>query len=224
MDILYRFLERRALNAYVVGDYVKAERGFVSMLKRGGNRLGIRHNLALARLALKDYEGAESCFLGELADYGESFSRLRALADLYYTWGKAEQAEPYYTAALALWEKDTAPSRASAEERRFAQLRLELCRDSDAFELSRGAELALDQGNALLTEKRWDEAYASFERAITLDATCFPALNNMGVIAMNQRRDYPDAIERFKAAVALSSAPALRMNLAKAEGLATARS
>ncbi|GAB1484627.1 hypothetical protein MASR2M78_34450 [Treponema sp.] len=219
MDIIYTFFERRALNAYVVGDYAKAERGFAAMLRRGGMRLGVRHNLALARLALKDYVGAEKCFLGELEDYGESFSRLRALADLYYAWGKSDQAEQYYTEALKIYQKDNAPSKAPIEEKRFAELRLALCRDSVAFQLSREAELALDQGNALLQEKRWDEAYVSFERAIKLDASCFPALNNLGVIAMNQRKDYPDAIKRFKAAAKLSSAPALRMNLAKAEAL-----
>jgi tetratricopeptide (TPR) repeat protein len=171
-------------------------------------------------LALKDYPGAESCFLAELEDYGDSCSRRRALADLYYAWGRAEDAAEQYSIAHRLGAADSSPSRPGAPELRFAALRRETCSSPEAFAMSREASDDLDRGNALMTEKRWDDAYEVFERAAAADPSCFPALNNLGVIALNQRKDFPDAVERFEAAAALSSAPALSFNLAKARSLA----
>ncbi len=223
MGIIYRFYERIALNAYVSGDYSRAVRLFARMVRKWPGRAGVGHNLALAKLALKDYPGAEAGFLAELETYGPSFSRLRALADTYYAWGRPREAAERYKAAGELGRADKGPSRPRKEELTFAAERLALCLSEDAFALSRSAEDALEAGNAMMAAGRWDEAYASFESAGGADPTCFPAFNNLGVIAMNQRKDYMMAARWFRAAARLSSAPAVAQNLAQAEQLARGR-
>jgi hypothetical protein len=68
-----------------------------------------------------------------------------------------------------------------------------------------------------MAEKKPDEAYEAFVRAADLDPTCFHALNNLGLIALNFRKDYRSAIKWFNAACAISSSPHPRRNLATAE-------
>lgn len=223
MGIIYRFYERIALNAYVSGDYPKAVLLFTRMERKWPGRAGLKHNLALSKLALRDYPGAEAGFLAELETYGPSFSRLRALADTYYSWGRAREAAERYKAAGELGRADTGPSRPRKEELAFAAARLSICSSEDAYALTRSAEASLETGNAMMAERRWDEAYAAFESAAGADPTCFPAFNNLGVIAMNERKDYGMAARWFRSAAGLSSTPAIAQNLAQAEQLARGR-
>lgn len=213
MRIVRKIQERIALNAYAVGDYRKAERLFARLA--AGGESGPVHNLGLARLALKDYAGAEACFLREIERNGESFVRLRTLGDLYFGWERRQEAAERYAAALACGASSFPPP--PDVDSAYVRARAELCASEEAFSLALGAAAELERGNVLMSEKKWDEAYAAFERAASLDPVCYPALNNLGVIAMNQRKDHRDAVGRFSAAAALTSAPAVRANLARAE-------
>lgn len=218
-SLLYRYFERRALNALVSGQYDKAEAYFLTLIRRWGSHPGLTHNVGLAQFALKKYDQAEANFLAELESYGETSARLKALADLYFVWGRREEAQTRYAEALRLAQAEDPRSRPPEAEIRYLQKRLNLCSHGDRFSQARESLAYLDRGNSLLAEGRWDEAYAAFEAAVALDPTCYPAFNNLGYIALNHRRAYADAAARFRAAAALSPLPAVRQNLMLAEQL-----
>jgi len=218
-SFLYRYFERRALNALVSGQYEKAETYFLTLIQRWGSHPGLAHNVALAQFALKKYDQAETNFLAELEAYGETEERLKALGDLYFAWGRREDAQKRYAEALRLAQEADPPSRPPEAEIRFLQKRISLCSHDDRFSQAQGSLALLDRGNSLLAEGRWDEAYAAFEAAVAADPTCYPALNNLGYIALNHRRAYADAAARFRSAAALSPLPTVRQNLLLAEQL-----
>lgn len=217
--LLYRYFERRALNALVSGQYEKAEAYFLTLIQRWGSHPGLAHNVALAQFALKKYDPAEANFLAELEAYGETAARLKALGDLYFAWGKREEAQRRYTEALRLAQAEDPSSRPPEAEIRYLQKRISLCSHGDRFSQAQGALALMDRGNSLLAEGRWDDAYVAFESAVAADSTCYPALNNLGSIALNHRRAYADAAARFRAAAALSPLPAVQQNLLLAEQL-----
>jgi tetratricopeptide (TPR) repeat protein len=214
MNLLYAYYERRALNAFVENDFPKARDLFEKMLKKWPQRIGIRHNLGLVYVALRDFQAAEACFLKELEDYGESVSRHRALGDLYFSWGKAEASAQHYEKALALARAETSGSRSGiAPDINFMQRRIALCNNKEAFQRAMGGEEALQRGLEAQQQKDWDRSYREFKTAIEADPTNFPAWNNRGSIAMNIFKDYAEAERCFTEAAKLTAAPAIQQNL-----------
>lgn len=69
-------------------------------------------------------------------------------------------------------------------------------------------------GSADLKLRRLPEAERALRAALRLDETFVPALNNLGVVLMNENR-YPEAMELFKRAFALDSGQSdlIRRNL-----------
>jgi tetratricopeptide (TPR) repeat protein len=220
MRILDHFLERRALNAFATQDYAKAQEFFEELLEKT-RHWGYLRDLGLICMARKDFAGAEKYLLQELEYLGNSFSRFCALGDLYYMWGKSEKAITYYGKA-GNFAKEQGYSVDISQDIQEADLtlikkRIEICRSPEAFARTRTSQAHLEEGNRLMNEKQYEQAYETFAQAVDADPTCYPALNNMGVIAQNYRKDYADSVARFKSVCEISSNPQMRRNLAAAE-------
>jgi len=215
MNLLYAFYERRALNAFVENDFLKARDLFSKMLKKWPQRIGIRHNLGLVYVALRDFSAAETCFLKDLEDYGESLSRYRALADLYFSWGQAGKAAFHYEKALAMARAEGPTSQLEFQaDLNFMVRRLAICKKDSAFIRAMDGDAALQRGLEAQNNKNWELAYKEFAAAVEADPTNFPAWNNRGSIAMNIYKDYTEAERCFTEAARLSAAPAIRHNIA----------
>ncbi len=201
---------RQALNALAEGDYARSRRMWEKLRKRRPDALGIRHNIALTYIGEENYEAAEPLLLAEIEDYGEYYPRLKALADMYYVWGKRPQAHAHYRRAL---EADDAV----AEERGFVERRLELTADDGSFSEVLESLQALRRGNESLDAERWQDAINAFTQAVRHDPTNIQALNNIGTIQLNYQRDPKRAAVTFRRALSWTPLPWLKRNLAQAE-------
>ena len=123
--------ERMGLNAYVAGDYKKAEDWFRKLERSEPDSIRVLRNLGVVLLAQGKGEEAERYLLKEEKLYGASFDRHAALADLAYSIGKREQAVVRY--ARALGEPECALGGKAYHRRAFLEERLALCRDPVAF-------------------------------------------------------------------------------------------
>ncbi len=211
------FYERMGLNAYVQGDYAKAERWFRKLEAREPDSLRVLRNLGVILLAKGDAEGAEKMLLREEQLYGASFHRHAALGDLAYARGRRKEAERRYAAALAEAEAG------SAATRKLMEARLALCHDEAAFERTRGSLGRFGEAEAARAAGDARRAVRLFDEAAELDPTNWPALNNAGTILLNELGKAEEALERFNRALELSRAPQVARNVELAEA-AVARS
>ncbi len=201
--------ERRALNSFVSGDYSGAEKHFTALEKIDPHRSGLNHNLGLTAMALGRYEEAEKRFLRDHKDLGDYYPRIRVMADLYYIWGKREQAEIFYRKAL-----ENSPPDGS---RRVIMERISITADPEMYEYACESAGLYAEGNILLEDKRYEDALKLFLEALEKDKTNLPALNNIGVIQMNYYRDYSSAAETFEKGLELENLEWLEANLEKAK-------
>lgn len=211
-NIVTSFYERMGLNAYVQGDYAKAEAWFRKLESREPDSLRVLRNLGVILLARGDAEGAESYLLREERAYGPSFHRHAALADLAYARGRRKEAERRYAAALAEPEARAAPTQALIEARAG------ICRDEKAFAKSRDSLARFAEGEEARGSGDLARAVALFDEAAALDPTAWPALNNAGTLLLNDLGDPEGAKARFERALGLSRAPQVARNLELAEG------
>jgi Flp pilus assembly protein TadD len=211
--LLARLDERRALNAYTLGDYPKAERLFLSMREREGESARVLRNLALTRMAQGDLAGAEAHFAREAELYGPTADRLQALADVAYLSGDRERAARRLADALA---HPQCPSR------ELCARRAAICAEPAAHARAMQGKTDFALGNVLLSTKDVEGALAAFRRAVDADPTDFAALNNIGGILLNQKGDPAGAVRAFSQALALQELPMLKANLALARSRAEA--
>ncbi len=203
---------RLALNAYSSGDYDRAEKHFRRIQEISPNHRGVRHNLALTAMGRGDFAAAEPLLLAEIEDLGDFYPRLRVLADLYYSWGRFDRAAGFYRRAA---EDPDAPD----HDRDYLDQRLAICLDPEAAERAREATVLYHEGTEAQAAGEPERAYELFKRCVALDPTNHPALNNMGVIRMNDRRDYAGAIEAFEEAYRIQPVEIVRANLARARSM-----
>jgi len=205
-----RLLVRRALNAYVLGDYAKAERLFLKLRAKQGDTQLVLRNLGLVRMAQGDLAGAESYFLHELERFGPAPDRLQALADVAYLSGDRQKA--------ARRIKDVLEDPGCTAPKLYGQ-RAAICGDAAAYARAMQGKRDFAEGNARLASKDVDGALAAFRRAAAADPTDFAALNNIGGILLNQKEDPAGAAEAFSRALALQPLPMLKRNVALAEAM-----
>jgi len=152
-------------------------------------------------MAQGDFLTAEGLLIAELEDFGSYYPRLRALADLYYTWGKPQEAATYYSQCLQSKENE----RDEFQAQRYLALRQQICTDSRAWEKSRQSLQAYDEG--IKAEARAKDSYLEalglYTQAVELDPTNLGALNNWGALVMNRENNYALALELFDRALAL---------------------
>lgn len=218
-ELIARFTERRALNAFTLGDYAKAERLFTALRRREGDTQRVLRNLGLTRMAQGDLDGAEACFLREVEAFGATPDRLKALAEVAYLSGDRGKAARRIREAL---EAQSGPSGragtagAGDPDRGLLARRAEICADPAAHARAMAGKKDFARGNERLAAVDPAGALAAFRRAVEADPTDFVALNNIGGLLLNRLDDPEGAIQAFTRAMELADMPVLRINLARA--------
>jgi tetratricopeptide (TPR) repeat protein len=203
--------ERLGFNAYVSGDYGKAEKWFRKMERAEPNSINVLRNLGVILMAKGDGEGAERYLLKEEKLYGPSFNRHTALADVAYARGKRKEAEKRYSLALA--EPDCAPGGKAESARPLMEKRRALCADEAAFEKTRQSMATFQEAQELRSGGKFDEAIERFSLSAKLDETNWPALNNIGTIYLNSLKKPAEAAGWFRKAFDLSRNVQIARNL-----------
>ncbi len=199
---------RLALNSLVTGEYEKAEKYFSRIHRSLPHEAGFEYNMGLIRLAQEEYREAEILFKKDSELYGESYTRMRVLGDLYYIWGKRESAAAMYKKALDECE--------SGVEKNILKIRIQKCTSEKAFARVQKSHIFYREGNNHLQNGEVDEALEAFSRAVEEDGTHFQALNNKGSILMNHLHQYTEALACFEQAFKISSLPSIQSNIIKA--------
>ncbi|MDR1316675.1 MAG: hypothetical protein LBK13_07360 [Spirochaetales bacterium] len=208
---LLRWWQRAALNNLVLQKYLKAEEYFRKIEAVQPNRFGLGHSLALVCLAQERFEEAEKYFLNELERYGETFMRFKSLGDLYYIWNRREPCREYYEKALPLCEQE-------ADRRQLAH-RIALCGSGESFARAMKSLRLLKDGNRKMQEKDFESAYTLLKESAETDVCNFQALNNLGALEMNVKKNIAGAVKYFEKAAYYTSLVGIHGNLKKAREL-----
>jgi tetratricopeptide (TPR) repeat protein len=208
MRLLDRFYTRLGFNAMVAQQHAKAEKYFLKIRSRTREAMGTNHNLGMVYLAWEDFKKAETCFLRELEIFGDSYSRSKVLADLYYAVQDAEKSLLYYRFAenLAVGEPDLL----------LVKNRIRICESKERFRDAATSFALCKKGVAAEQANDLAEAFDCYKRAIEKDPTNIQALNNAGACCERQK-DLIQAETYIKQAYELSGMPAIGQNLRKIE-------
>ena len=209
------YLRRRGLNALADGAYEEAADMFRRLLAINGQDATARHNLGMAALGRDDFQEAERCFRENLDRLGDHYPRLRALADLYYVWGKRVEAGEYYRRALKELDGQGAAASTYAAAKPLIERRIANTETEAAFGGVREADRAYRAGVAAQEADDPDSAIAEFRRAVACDPSHVLAWNNLGTILMNQRKDFAGAEAAFSTGISYEPLPILQANLQK---------
>lgn len=200
----FKYHNQLGLNAFVTGENRRAEKHFLKLIALFPEREGLHYNCALAQMGLKKFDQAEELLLREIARFGDSYVRRKTLGDLYYISGN-------FPAALKTYQHCRHMDGANADLR-LLQLRSDCCRDPERYvELRRS--LGCYERGAVLVRSDPEVAETLLKEAVRLDPSNFLVLNNLGVIAMNHRREYPTAYAYFQQSLELSAQPVVQQNL-----------
>ncbi|MFZ3109380.1 MAG: tetratricopeptide repeat protein [Rectinemataceae bacterium] len=201
-SFLSNVFERFGLNAYMQGDYVKAEKWFRKLELREPNSIRVLRNLGIILMAKGDAEGAERYLLREEKLYGRSFHRHAALADIAYSQGKRKEAGKRYSLALA--EPESAPGGKFQMARPLMEQRLSICSSDEAFARSRQSMKVFGAAQASSDRGEYEKAIEEFLESARLDETNWPALNNAGSVYFNTLKKPDEAVPLFEKALAIS--------------------
>ncbi len=202
-SLLSTLFERFGLNAFVSGDYAKAEKWFRRLEAREPDSISVLRNLGVTLLARGNAEAAERYILKEEKLYGRSFHRHAALADLAYARGKRKEAGRRYS--LALLEPECQPGGRQVGVRPLMEKRLELCESDEKFAPTREAMRVFEDAQRAKDAGEHAAAVDGFLKSAALDETNWPALNNAGTILLNTLKDASRAAELFEKAFLLSA-------------------
>ena len=203
------FLNRFALNAYISTHYTKAIKYYEKILRSNPDFPGLMHNIGLCCFAMKDYNRAESFLLEDIDSYGETDSRLRTMGDLYYRWGKREQALMYYKRLEEYLNHGE----------KWLKLRIAILKDEEESVNAFNAADRLDEALVKMREGLADDAKNLLEAGSSEDPSSFQILNNLGVIALKEYNDPEKAVFYFEQADDLMPLPMHKANLKKARSL-----
>ena len=202
------FYRRFALNAFVMERYDVALRYFEKVAALCPGEPGVHYNMGVCQMGLKYFDASEASFLEELHRNGRTWDRCKALGDLHYLWGNRTSALAWYEGCRKL---ATLGHGGNWLDRRIALLESE-----QSMTRVMASMRLLEEGLAAMAEKDHGKAEAAFEAAMENDPTNIQALNNLGVLRMDQHRDPKGAADCFRRAVALYDAPVYAINLKKA--------
>ncbi|MCF7940682.1 MAG: tetratricopeptide repeat protein [Spirochaetia bacterium] len=208
MNLLDRYYQRRALNAMVEEKWVEAERFLKRQMNGKPPMMGLTYNLGLCLLAQQRYEEAEQLFLASIERYGESLRLCRILGDLYYLWGRREDAHRWYEAAFADDPADP--------ERQLIAERIRLTGEQECFDrVLESVELVI-RARECFTEDP-EQALGLYQKAADYDPTNIEALNNIGSIYFDHTQDPRTAATYFIKVLRLAHHQGAVKNLEKAE-------
>lgn len=208
MKILNRLYTRFGFNAMVAQQHGKAEKYFLKIRKRTREGMGTNHNLGMVYLAKGDLKSAETCFLRELEKFGDSYSRSKVLADLYYAQGNAGKSLLYYR--FAEGQESDEPDLLSVKRR------IKICENNDLFKEVGTSNTLCKKGIEAEENNDLPAALDCYKRAIEKDPTNVQALNNAGA-CYERQQDLSNAGKYIKQAYELSGLPAIGQNLKKIE-------
>ncbi len=201
---------RRAVTAFTQGKYADALAGFTRVLDAEGERVGHLYNIGLCYLALEDYSQAETYLLREVELFGEHYPRLKTLGDLYFLWGRREDAGSWYQRAIS--EDST------GEGFRIVAHRLSVCSDTAAFSIAMESLASYRRGVDAMVAKNGDEALEEFRAAVEQDPSNIYAWNNIGAILLDRgsKTEVEEAIRSFESALEMQEISTFRANLDRA--------
>ena len=211
MMLFTKMRYRLALNSMSVGDYVKAENLFKKIQKSDPAVQGVGHNIGVCLMAQERYDEAEVCFRKEVETLGECYSRSVTLGDLYYAWGKREEA--------ALWYGKSLEESPDSAVKQFLNRRIAICANSAKFEAAMEGCRLMKQGRAEAEKGEIEIAIDCYEQSFEKDPTQYQSLNEAGVLLLNHKREYARARDYFKKALRLSDLSPIRKNLGLAENM-----
>ncbi len=203
--IFGKWYQQQAFNHFVRGNFDKAERWFQKLLSAKPGSVGVRHNLALVKLAMNRHDEAVKLLEEELDRFGGTYERYRSLADAYYLWKHAAEAAEMYRKALKMGPR--------GKDKSFLQTRVDICSDETRFTAAMEGLKLFNDANDMQKNGHYEEALALFKKSVELDPSNFIARNNLGSLHMNYEEDYPSAIAEFEAALELSELPLIQKNL-----------
>src|SRR6056297_530752 len=120
-DKIFIYLWRRkALNSFVSNEFEKSLKYFKKIYKKNPNEKGIRYNLGLVSLAMKNFKEAKNYFKENYLR-NQNYINTKALGDVYYLWGKQEKAINYYQKSLKKCK--------DKRDENFINNRIEICKD-----------------------------------------------------------------------------------------------
>ncbi|MCX7025963.1 MAG: tetratricopeptide repeat protein [Spirochaetes bacterium] len=202
---------RFGMNAYLSGNYDKAEGWFRRIEAQEPDNLSVLRNLGIVLRAKGDAEGAERYLLREEKLYGKSFLRHAGLADLAYEAGRRKEARQRY--ALALAEPEMGPEGSVSALRPLMEKRLAICGDEKAFARTRQSIELFKEAQALRAQGRGEDAIDRYLESAKLDETNWQALNNAGTIQLNVLGQPEKAAKLFEKALKISKSVQAARNL-----------
>jgi len=206
-DKIFIYLWRRkALNSFVSNEFEKSLKYFKKIYKKNPNEKGIRYNLGLVSLAMKNFKEAKNYFKENYLR-NQNYINTKALGDVYYLWGKQEKAINYYQKSLKKCK--------DKRDENFINNRIEICKDDKKFDKSLKSQNYVDKGMDYLNNEKYDKAMDKFKKAAEMDKTNFVAYNNIATIFMNQKNNYEKALEYFEKANSLIYNPVVKQNINK---------
>lgn len=211
LRILSSLYERLGLNAYVEGDFAKAESWFRRLEAAEPDSIRVLRNLGVILLAKGEFGQAKAYLAREEALFGPSFHRHAGLADLAWAAGEREEAGRRYAAALA--EPEARKGGRYGASRPLLEARLGLCADEAAFARAREGLSVFQLGEAAREAGSFPEAYEHFMKAYFLDPSNWLALNNAGTLALNHLTQPELAVSHLERAFAFSPSSQVGRNL-----------
>ncbi len=205
-EVLY---SRFAFRSFSAAHYDKAEYWFEKIAAESSEVPGLRHNLGLVKIALGKYGEAQKLLERDLERYGESYPRLRSLADAHFLAGNGSEAGSFYRKAL-----DTGDS---GGDETLIRKRMAICSDEERYAAALRAMSVFQEGADALGDGNYDQAERLFRESIELDPSQYMARNNLGLILLNQRNNPGDAARQFASALEDIRLPFIEKNLASAE-------
>lgn len=208
MKFLDRIYTRLGFNAMVSEDHLKAEKYFLKIRKSSNEGIGTNHNLGMVYLASGDFKKAEICFLKEIEKFGNSYSRCKVLADLYYAMEDCKKSLIYYKLSVKQAAKEP--------DLLLVKKRLKICANKDDFRDAVASCLICKKGVDAERDQDLEKALGYYRIAIQKDPTNVQALNNAGA-CYERKKDLKKALKFIKRAYELSGMPAIGKNLKNLE-------
>jgi Flp pilus assembly protein TadD len=94
--------------------------------------------------------------------------------------------------------------------------RIAICRSEQAYRQARRSYALLEEGTAAMRRDEVDLAYKAFMDAAECDPTNYVALNNLGSLILNERKEGRKALKWFQAAARFWNSPVVENNLKQA--------
>lgn len=206
MSLINKFYTRLGFNALVSEQFDKAEHYFLKICKKTSYAMGSNHNLGLVYFAAGKFSSARDCFLKEIESFGPTYSRVKALGDVYYEMKDAQNSKIQYNSAIELGSNQ--PDLA------MVKTRIDICKDNELFKKASLSTAICKKGILAEETEDFSQALTYYIDAVEKDPSNIQALNNAGACC-ERLKDLKKARFYFNQAFKLSGLPVIGKNLKK---------